>query len=86
MASPIYDTIIRVEERHLTTPGSAIPGKSIMQAKQLLTQLSPAENLYALLLYVFMLPFQKELVDLLRFCLPLLTNPSELIKNTNHII
>lgn len=42
-----------------------------MQAQQLLTQLSPAKNLYALPLYVFMMVFEKKPPDLLMF----LTNP-----------
>lgn len=57
-----------------------------MQAQQLLTQLSPVENLYALLLYIFMALFRKKPPDLLVFCPPLLTNPTELIINASDII
>lgn len=57
-----------------------------MQAQQLLTQLSPVENLYALLLYIFMVLFREKPPDLLVFCPPLLTNPTELIINASDII
>lgn len=57
-----------------------------MQAQQLLTQLSPVENPYAVLLHVFMVLFQKKPPDLLVFCLPLLTNPTELISHNGNII
>lgn len=57
-----------------------------MQAQQLLTRLSPVENPYALLPYVFMVLCEKKPPDLLVFCLPLLTNPIELISNNSSII
>lgn len=60
--------------------------KSIMQAQQLLTQLSPVENPYAPLLYIFMALFERKPPDLWLFCPPLLTNPTELIINTDNII
>lgn len=59
MVSPVYDTIIRVEEEAPNYCGSTILRKSIMQAQQLRTQLSPVENLYALLLYIFMVQFRR---------------------------
>lgn len=56
-----------------------------MQAQQLLTQLSPVENLYGLLRCVFMGLFHKKPPALWGFC-PLLTKPWKSIRSKNRVI